>query len=348
MLKKIKQGLLKTAQTIGVSNIVGASEWRRDKLLILAYHGVSLVDEHLWSPTLFVPPEFLRRRFELIKKNRCTVLDLGEAVERLFDNSLPEKAVAITFDDGLFDFHQRALPIIKEFAFPTTLYQTTFYSVFNRPVFTVAGNYLLWKAGAQILDCSAIIGLNEKINLAAPNERERAHNLIVTFARENDFSAEQKDDLLARMAAHLGIDYEKFCASRVLQLMNADEISEVSRAGIDVQLHTHRHRVPLDEKLFRREIQDNRVLLQNATANSEIRHFCYPSGEYNPQFFPWLKTESVVSATTCETALATVKTNPLLLPRLVDTCPLSEIEFEGWLNGVSQFLPQRRNLGIER
>jgi hypothetical protein len=31
-----------------------------------------------------------------------------------------------------------------------------------------------------------------------------------------------------------------------------------------------------------------------------------------------------------------------MLPRLVDTAALTPLEFEGWLTGVSAFIPKRR------
>jgi len=342
MLKIIKQNLLKSAKALKIFDLLSKSSWRQNKLLILAYHGISLEDEHLWNPELFIPSNFLRRRFQLIKQHDCTVLPLNEAIERLYNKNLPKKAVVITFDDGLYDFYQQAFPIIEEFNFPTTLYLTTFYSQYNKPVFGVAANYLLWKAKSKILDCNSLLGINEQINLATENNRRRAHALVIAHASENNFSAEQKNYLLERICDSLQLSYSEFCRKRILQLMNKDEVARISSAGVDVQLHTHRHRVPLEEQLFRREIEDNRKVI-NGLICKQANHFCYPSGEYNPRFFTWMEAENVVSATTCETALSTAETNPFLLPRLVDTCSLSEVEFEGWLTGISQYLPQRRN-----
>jgi peptidoglycan/xylan/chitin deacetylase (PgdA/CDA1 family) len=343
MLKTVKQNLLKSAKFLGFSDFLSKSSWRQNKLLILAYHGVSLEDEHLWNSSLFMPPDLLRRRFELIKKHGCNVLPLGEAVERLYDETLPERSVAITFDDGNYDFYRRAFPIVKEFNFPATVYLTTFYSEYNKPVFNVAAKYLLWKGKSKTLDCQSLFGRDERINLETENERQRAYDLLFEYALENKFSAEQKNDLLERMCENLQIDYAEFCDKRIVRLMNAAEVSEIASAGIDVQLHTHRHRVPLDEKLFLREIEDNRRAITSSAAARPVTHFCYPSGEYKTEFFPWMKAANVVSATTCETALSTPETNRFLLPRLVDTCSLSEVEFEGWLAGISHFLPQRRN-----
>src|SRR5437870_3809874 len=100
MLKKFKQAALRSLKTAGVATLVHNSRWRRDRLLILAYHGISMDDEHFWNDSLFMSAEVFRARLELIKKSGCTVLPLDEAIKRLYANDLPERSVAITFDDG--------------------------------------------------------------------------------------------------------------------------------------------------------------------------------------------------------------------------------------------------------
>ena len=57
MLKKFKQATLKSLKTAGVSSFVQRSRWRRQRLLILAYHGISLSDEHLWNGSQFISAE---------------------------------------------------------------------------------------------------------------------------------------------------------------------------------------------------------------------------------------------------------------------------------------------------
>jgi peptidoglycan/xylan/chitin deacetylase (PgdA/CDA1 family) len=340
MLKASKKNFLKVAKQLGVFNAVGNSKWRQDRLLILGYHGVALEDEHLWNSELFVTASFLRRRFEILQEQGCTVLSLDDGITHLYNGTLPKRSVVITFDDGLYDFYRRALPVINEFGFPATLYLTTFYSQYNKPVFTVAADYLLWKARTKRLRMDFLFGSKQEFDLGIESDRRRAHSQIIGAAMSHDYSAEQKDELLAMMCSQLDIDYDEFCEKRILQLMNAEEISEISRSGIDVQLHTHRHCVPKENAMFGREIEENRRIIETLT-NRNATHFCYPSGEYDSRFLPWLRDSNVVSATTCEVALSTPKTDPFLLPRLLDTSSLSEIEFRGWVMGASHFLPQR-------
>jgi hypothetical protein len=91
-----------------------------------------------------------------------------------------------------------------------------------------------------------------------------------------------------------------------------------------------------------KEIADNRSSIQSMTGSSSAPvHFCYPSGVHKRQFLPWLQDAGIVSATTCAHGLASRRSNPLLLPRLLDSSTLSPIQFEGWLTGLASFLPRR-------
>ena len=67
----------------------------------------------------------LQRRLEVLRRLDCSVLPLGEALARLYRGELPPRAVALTFDDGYFDFKARALPLLRRFGYPATVYVTT-------------------------------------------------------------------------------------------------------------------------------------------------------------------------------------------------------------------------------
>jgi len=344
MLKKFKRAALQSLKTTGLSTLVHNSRWRRQRLLILAYHGISLHDEHNWNGSLFMSAETFRSRLQQLKESRCAVLPLDQAIERLYTGDLPDRAVAITFDDGTSDFSRKAFPLLKEFDLPATLYLTTFYSQYQRPVFDVMCSYLLWKGRDATLDLEKLTGHSSRIELADIDSREAALSQIHTFAREQKMSAEEKDKFAASLARSLGVNYDDLLEQRIMHNLTAAEVKQLARDGVDIQLHTHRHRTPKDRKLFLREIEDNRAIIKTMTGD-KASHFCYPSGLYDPMFLPWLREAGVDSATTCELGFASRNSNRLLLPRFLDNESLSDIEFESWLTGVSLALPRRR-LGV--
>ncbi len=341
MLKNFKLATLKSLKTTGVSTLVQNSRWRRQRLLILAYHGVSTDDEHLWNGSMYMSPEMFRERLETIAKSGCAVLSLDEAITRLYANDLPDRSVAITFDDGNFDFQQSAFPLLKEFDFPSTLYLTTFYSHYNKPIFGIFCEYLLWKARSETLNLKQITGRDSKIELKGDAARKAAFREIERHVWAQKLSAEEKTAFAEVLARQLKVDYDALIEKRIMHLLAPEEVTRLAANGADIQLHTHRHRAPLDRELFLREIEDNRNSIQ-AMTGLRPSHFCYPSGVYDHRFLPWLREAGVVSATTCETGFASRSSNQLLLPRFLDNAALSSIEFEGWLTGVSAALPRRR------
>lgn len=343
MLKTFKKAALHSLKTTGVSTLVHNSSWRRQRLLILAYHGISLSDEHRWNGSQFLAADTLRSRLELLKKTNCAVLPLGEAVERLYANDLPDRAVVLTFDDGTSDFSRRALPLLREFDFPVTLYLTTYYTIYQRPVFDLMCSYLLWRGRNETLNFRDLTGQDRKTELRSNAVREAALSELQVFVRAQRLSAEAKDEFAAKLAAHLRVDYAALLEQRVMHNLSATEVKQLAQDGVDIQLHTHRHRTPKDHRLFLRELEDNRKAIEEMTGRATT-HFCYPSGRYDAAFLPWLQEAGVVSATTCETGFAARSSNPLLLPRFLDNENLSDIEFESWLKGVLLSRPRRRSV----
>lgn len=336
MLARIKSALFRSAETLGISRLVLDSGWRRQRLTILCYHGVSLSDEHRWSPSLYMPPALFRSRLETLSRLRCQVLPLGEALARLPAGELPPRAVALTFDDGSYDTYAVAAPIVRELGFPATIYYTSYYSGYNRPVFDVMCSYLLWKAGPARLHMQ---GFSRALDLARDGHLETTRRLK-EFASRSGYSARDKDALLAGIAESAGVDYEAICRHRLLHLMTPPEARELAAAGFDVQLHTHRHRVSRARALFEREIEDNRKCIAEVT-DQPARHFCYPCGVYRPEHRTWMRALGVESATTCEPGMAIRSSDPYLLPRLVDSTSLPDVTFRAWVSGIASLLPHR-------
>ena len=342
-LRRAKLAVLRTAGRLGAFSVAGRSPWRSRRLLILCYHGVSLRDEHECSDE-HISVQHLRSRFELLRELDCTVLPLGAGVERLRGGDLPPRSVALTFDDGLYDFKVQAYPLLQEFGYHATVYVPSYYVCHAWPVFDVAAAYLLWKGRGRQLNVDLFSAADGR-PISVPEDRRERTALVERIrhiAAARGYSGGEKHALLQSLCTALGLDWDDFVASRIDQLMTPSELRSLDRRYVDVQLHTHRHRTPRDEPLFTRELDDNVAALESfGLARSKLQHFCYPSGDVDRVFLPWLRSRGIATATTCEPGLAHADCDPLLLPRVIDTMGMTEIEFRAWVSGAAEVLPRR-------
>lgn len=340
-LRRLKRVSLRAIQSLGGFELLLDSAWRRKRLLILCYHGVSIDDEHEWSPSLYMSPADLRTRLDILRASRCAVLPLGEAVDRLYRGTLPQRSVVMTFDDGYFDFYRQAYPLLREFDMPATVYLTTLRCGVDHPIFRLVVRYMLWKARGRMIEKDAALG-GTTFDLRSEDGRSHALTAVLDVAERDGLDIEGKHRLAGHLGARLGVDYDRLASRRLLTIMTPEEVRELASRGVDFQLHTHTHTAPREVARFEREIARNREAIEGMTGQP-ASHFCYPSGLYRPEFLPWLERGSVMSATTCDPGLASARSNRLLLPRFVDMTGVSPLEFRAWISGAAGFMPRHKS-----
>ncbi len=328
----LKNSALRALRSTGAYAFAANSEKRRAKLLILCYHGLALRDEHLWAGHLFITAEQFRGRLASLRRMKANILPLDEAIVRLQAGTLPPRSVVLTFDDGFYDFLHHGVPLLQEFGAPCTLYLTTYYSEHRFPIVNLMLAYLLWKAGQTSIALPEF-GVPEEIPLTGWDSQMEAVRLISAWFEENRLDTAGKDAAARHLASRLEIDYDELLQSRILQLVSPEEASSVFRAGVDLQMHTHRHRTPRDRELFFRELEDNCTRIEAITGKRPV-HFCYPSGVYADEFLPWLTEYGVESATTCDRGFAQADSPPMLLPRVLDDSNMDIVQFEGYVSGL--------------
>lgn len=343
-MRQLKLLALKILQAGGAFAWTARSRWRQQRLLILCYHGISLRDEHEWHPLLFLSPEVFESRLRQIRDGGYCVLGLGDALTRLREGTLPPRAVAITFDDGNHDFYARAFPLLEKYGFPATVYQTTYYTDFNRPVFRLICDYMMWQRRGTVRGENPWDG--QPFDLRTPESRAAAVEQLDQYATQKQgLTGLQKDELAKRIAGQMEVDWDELTASRILQLMSWQEIQDLARRGIDFQLHTHRHFTPQEEAPFLRELNDNSERLTKHL-NYQATHFCYPCGVHYTNYPHWLRQWGATSAVLCDRGLAQRQDDVMLIPRLLDTMQLTPLEFDCWLSGLAHYLPQRSNHAV--
>lgn len=239
----MKRLLVSAVNALGLTDRLASSEWRRERLLILCYHGISLHDEHEWSPELYMPPALFEQRLRHLRANNYNILPLGEALDRLRAGTLPPRSVSITSDDGAHDFAEAAVPLLAKYDAPATVYLTSHYARWRFPVFNVALHYLLWKGRDSGRDLAPLAESKTPLPVSTPAHRLRAWHVMHQRANEQGLTTPEKDEFLRRIADSLGVTDTTLWDRQLLHIMSEDELRALPDT-IAVELHTHRHRTP--------------------------------------------------------------------------------------------------------
>lgn len=310
----------------------------RRRLLILCFHGIALGDEAAFRPSLFLDEKRFRQRLDTLRRHRFPVYRLDDALEGMNTAELASNPVVITIDDGFYNALAKAAPILHEQGLPATLYVTTYYVQHPAPIFRLVVQYLFWKTERGRLEpLSAPWSSAQPVDLADAAASYRAMWEIIDYGEQACDEA-GREQICRRLGEALGVDYGAIIASRILGLLRPEELAQIEGLGVDLQLHTHRHRLPPgDEQACHKELRDNRAYLEQVLGTRKV-HLCYPSGEWDQHLWPCLEDEGIESAVTCEPGLNTPETPRLVLYRVLDRDDLSQIEFEAELFGFCELL----------
>ena len=336
-MSRLKQTCLATGKSCGLFSVASSSRFRNARSLVLGYHGISLVDEDLWNPSLYLSVDTFRRRMYLLRSCCCTVLSLEESLDLTRLGKLPDRTVVLTFDDGTYDFYGAVWPILKEFGYPATLYLNTYYVDNQFPCTPGIWSYMLWKARTLKVNAGEILGQDCIFNLTEESGRSEALRQIVSVGNPDQMDARRRNDLSEKLAHILGLDFETLRDSRIHQLLRPEEVRELARDGVSVQMHMHKHKSPPTREAYIENLEINRQRITTMTGSTP-RHFCYPSGRYSQERVNWLRDCAISSATTCHPGLFSARTEPLLIPRLIDSSNVSDTTFESWLAGIGVLL----------
>jgi peptidoglycan/xylan/chitin deacetylase (PgdA/CDA1 family) len=324
---------LTLAKCIGLFRL--ARYLTRDGLRILCYHGFAVAEEYEYRGRLFIRRELFRRRIEYLQREQYPIVPLHEAVEALRTRRLPPCATVITMDDGWRGVYSKALPIIKELRVPVTVYVSTYYIEHPMPVFSVTLSYLFWRTQARRVTLPRGLG-----TFQLESEAAKADSVAQEFGAS--LTPEDRLEFLQEMADALNVSFAAIEQQQLFQLLNENELRQLADAGVDIQLHTHRHQWSLDDKVkIEQEIRENRNFLERIVSHALV-HFCYPSGIYGLHQAEWLVALGLSSATTIDPGLNYPDTSRFALRRVVDGEPVSDIEFEAEITGFMELMRAAR------
>lgn len=290
-----------------------ARRLQRRQLTILMYHGVEA--EPLSPPCAYVhDAATLSRELKYVRRH-FHVLPLQEALERLYAGSLPERAAAITFDDGTRNLLTHAAPVLRDLGLPAAVFLATGAMGTDDTLWPDR----VWLAFAQTrmpeIDL-ANFGLGTRsLRSAADRGRTCAEFVECLKAKPDSERMAYVESIVASLnperAEHPG-------PFRMLSWPEAHALA----SGSEVTLHPHSVTHPIlsrcsDEKV-RDEIVASCAALERETGRAPSV-FAYPNGgedDFDDRAKAALRDQGVRWALATTSALATPASDPLALPRI--------------------------------
>jgi len=220
---------------------------------------------------MIVEPDTFKLHLQVLKEE-FSLLPLREWVERKNSNRpLPDKACAVTFDDGWLDNYEYAFPLLEQASIPATLFAVSnmigtcemFWP--NRVV------KLLQQPPAKRNSISWL----QQLSSSQPVNSEISAQAIYAL---KDFSDHYLVQLIESAEQELGLSPES-----TPSLMNWQQLRQLSDNELfDIGSHTCHHfrlNADLDPEIMRQEITESKKLLEKKL-DRPIDLFCYPNGDY--------------------------------------------------------------------
>jgi peptidoglycan/xylan/chitin deacetylase (PgdA/CDA1 family) len=279
---------------------------RRGSLLILMYHRVLAEAD----PLLPDEPDAATFAMQMdLVKRLCNVISLPEAAERLAQDSLPPRALAITFDDGYRNNLETAAPILEARGLTASFFIATGFidggCMFNDVVLEAL------RLSPGELDLTDIgLGRHEFPDTVA---RQRALSGILPKLKY--FDPSQREAATERLAERAGL------ARLPRLMMNEDELRRLAGMGMDIGGHTVNH--PILTKVSYAhaltEITECKRRLEEIL-EQRVTSFAYPNGrpgeDYVADHVSAVRDAAYSIAVTTSSGAARRASDPYQLPRV--------------------------------
>lgn len=277
----------------------------KPRLLILMYHRILPRDDERFmyeEPGMVVTPATFDMHMDLVSNYFQPVHLADWADWCATGDELPDKACAITFDDGWSDNYDYAFPILQKRNIPATIFLVSEM---------VGKNEMFWPERlAQLL---VILSRNGDYYSGHPTVNW-LKDILPTHCYDwkrqpdpEDISAAIgaaklfADEEIHKQINHILIELNLELPQKKSSILDWQQISDMASTGlIDTASHTRTHiRLgpgnPID--VLESEIAGSKVDIEQKTGHS-VSAFCYPNGDYSSQALEMVRKHYRCAVTT--------------------------------------------------
>ncbi len=303
------------------------------KALILMYHRVAEGLSDPWS--LCVSPGHFAEHMEVLRREAipCRLQDLAA---RLQKRRIPDRAVAVTFDDGYADNYETAKPLLERYAVPATVFVSSGYigqerefwwdeleGICLRPgrlprrlELSIDGQRHQWDLGeaASYDEDLAKRDRGWKEQDAPPTARQALYRSVwqLLQALSDQERRRRLDELLAWAGCR------PFCRP-THRTLTADQVLALARGGL-VEIGAHSVTHPMLSKCSvetqRAELTASKTRLETILGQ-RVASLAYPFGDYTSESVALAREASYACACSTVARPVALGDDPFQLPRVM-------------------------------
>jgi peptidoglycan/xylan/chitin deacetylase (PgdA/CDA1 family) len=283
----MKTYLFRLLQSLGVVSVMRLLD--RNAVGILMMHGImDLMKPKDWTPLRTpIPCQQLEASLKILSRH-FQFVSLDDAVDMLAGNK-PVKAhsMALTLDDGYRNQLDYAIPILKKFNAPATIFVVTENTQNRKPFWFDRLDYVLQHCESDGVDIT--VGESTiRFRSRTRAELQRSYDALRSAAKIQKILDSQMIAQMELLAERL----EETCGRRLADIFEKDEWTalltweEIRKAARDKDIvfgsHSVNHRrIGLaDEAEVLYQLEHSKKTIERHTG-LECRYFCYPSGSFS-------------------------------------------------------------------
>lgn len=223
---------------------------------------------------LEVVPEFLRAMLSHLRSRDIDIVTMDEVHQRLVERKFSPRFACFTFDDGYRDNRDFALPVMREFDAPFTVYVASDFAEGLGRLWWIALEMAIARSSAIE---ARIGGVATRLDASTPAAKQaafdRLHDWLRALPGEHDVRRE-----IAALCAHCGVDETTISRDLCMSWDELKAFADDPLVAIGAHSVSHCNLARQPGATASHEMAESRARIENSLQRPVV-HLAYPYGD---------------------------------------------------------------------
>jgi peptidoglycan/xylan/chitin deacetylase (PgdA/CDA1 family) len=223
---------------------------------------------------LEVAPEFLGAMLAHLRSRSIDIITMDEVHQRLIERDFSRRFACFTLDDGYRDNRDFALPALREFGAPCTVYVASDFAQGSGRLWWIALELVIAKASSiEATIGGAAVRLDASTPAAKQAAFDRLHEWLRALPGEHDIDRE-----IGALCARHGVDEAAICRELCMSWDELKPFADDPLISIGAHSITHCNLARQTEEIASQEMAISRARIEKELQRPVV-HLAYPYGD---------------------------------------------------------------------